>query len=112
MVTDRWSLFQSSGYADYFGAMFAEPRQRYIDATVLTDDEIAKLTARIVILHGRDDEHCPSENTSVALAKRLLRPDLHLLAACGHNSPRERTADYLAVALRLFASARLTLTFL
>jgi len=40
------------------------------------------------------------------LARRLPRADLHLLGDCGHNLPRERTADYLAAAIDLFKSAR------
>lgn len=106
MVADRWALFQSPGYAEYFGTMFAGTRQRYIDAAILTDHEITKLTARTVMLHGRDDQPCPADMTSIALAKRLPRSDLHLFGACGHNLPRERTADYVAIALRLFAPAR------
>jgi 2-hydroxymuconate-semialdehyde hydrolase len=102
MIADRWSLFQSPGYADYFGSMFASPRQRYIDAAILDDDEIARITARVVMLHGRDDQPCPAEATSLAIARRLPGADLRLLAACGHNLPRERTADYLATAQALF----------
>jgi 2-hydroxymuconate-semialdehyde hydrolase len=105
MIADRWSLFQSPGYADYFGAMFAPPRQRYIDAAILDDDEIAAIKARVVMLHGRDDQPCPPEATSLALATQLPRADLHLLASCGHNLPRERTAEYLVAAQGLFASA-------
>jgi 2-hydroxymuconate-semialdehyde hydrolase len=105
MIADRWSLFQSAGYADYFGAMFAGPRQRYIDAAILDDEEIANIRARIVMLHGRDDQPCPADATFLALAKRLPGADLHLLGACGHNLPRERTADYLAAAIGLFGAS-------
>src|SRR5262249_49761831 len=106
MVADRWALFQQPGYAQYFGAMFDAPRQRYIDAAILSDDEIANIKARVVMLHGRDDQPCPAESTSVALARRLPRADLHLLGSCGHNLPRERTADYLAAAIELFSAPR------
>jgi 2-hydroxymuconate-semialdehyde hydrolase len=106
MVADRWALFQQPGYAQYFGAMFDAPRQRYIDAAILSDDEIANIKARVVMLHGRDDQPCPAESTSVALARRLPRADLHLLGNCGHNLPRERMADYLAAAIDLFSAPR------
>jgi 2-hydroxymuconate-semialdehyde hydrolase len=102
MVADRWALFQSPGYAEYFGAMFAAPRQRYLDAGVLGDAELARIGARIVMLHGRDDQPCPAEATTLALARHLPRADVHLFGACGHNLPRERTADYLAAATALF----------
>ena len=34
MIDDRWGLISSGDYADYFAAMFAAPRQRYLDAAV------------------------------------------------------------------------------
>lgn len=103
MIDDRWSLFQSAGYADYFGAMFAAPRQRYIDAGVVSADELAHIKAQIVMLHGRDDQPCPAQETTLIVAKQLSHADVHLLGSCGHNLPRERTKDYLAAAIGLFA---------
>jgi len=103
MVADRWALFQSPGYAEYFGAMFAAPRQRYIDAAVLSDAELTRIRARVVMLHGRDDQPCPAEATTLVLARRLPSADMHLFGACGHNLPRERAADYLQAAVTLFA---------
>ncbi|MGH7036159.1 MAG: alpha/beta fold hydrolase [Stellaceae bacterium] len=102
MVADRWALFQSPGYADYFGAMFAAPRQRYLDAGVLDDAELDRIRARVVMLHGREDQPCPAEATTLAVARRLPSADVHLYGACGHNLPRERTADYLQAAIALF----------
>jgi 2-hydroxymuconate-semialdehyde hydrolase len=103
MIADRWASFQSPGYADYFAAMFASPRQRYVDAGVLSDAEFARIGAQIVMLHGRDDQPCPAEATSLVVARHLPGADLHLLGGCGHNLPRERSSDYLDAAIRLFA---------
>jgi 2-hydroxymuconate-semialdehyde hydrolase len=103
MIDDRWSLFQSAGYADYFGTMFAAPRQRYIDAGVIGAEDLARIKAQIVMLHGRDDQPCPAESTTLVVAQHLPKADVHLFGACGHNLPRERTADYLSAALGLFA---------
>ena len=103
MVADRWALFQSPGYAEYFGSMFAPPRQQYLDAGVLGDAELKRIRARVVMLHGRDDQPCPAEATTLAVARRLPSADVHLFGACGHNLPRERTADYLQAAIALFA---------
>ena len=103
MVEDRYKFLASGDYADYFAAMFAAPRQRYLDAAVLSDAEIAAIRARVVMLHGRDDKPCPALATTLPLAARLPAADVHLLGQCGHNLPRERTADYVEAALRLFA---------
>jgi pimeloyl-ACP methyl ester carboxylesterase len=102
MIEDRLKLLSTGDYAHYFAQMFAAPRQRYLDAGVLSDAEIAAIKAEVVMLHGRDDRPCPPELTTLALAARLPRADVHLYGACGHNLPRERTADYVAAATALF----------
>jgi 2-hydroxymuconate-semialdehyde hydrolase len=103
MIDDRWKLLTTGDYAEYFTNMFARPRQRYIEAGVVTDAELQNLRAKVVMLHGRNDQPCPAELTTLALAKRIPQADVHLLANCGHNLPREMTADYLSAALKLFA---------
>lgn len=103
MVSDRWALFQTPGYAEYFGAMFGAPRQRYLDAAAVSDMEFNQIGARVVMLHGRDDQPCPADATTLSLARRLPSADVHLFGACGHNLPRERAADYLQAAIALFA---------
>jgi pimeloyl-ACP methyl ester carboxylesterase len=104
MIDDRWKLLSSGDYAAYFADLFPAPRQRYLDAAVITDAEYAAIGAEVVMLHGRDDQPCPPELTTLAIAKRITAADVHLLGGCGHNLPRERTADYLSAALALFAS--------
>jgi 2-hydroxymuconate-semialdehyde hydrolase len=107
MIEQRWELLQGEGYGDYFASMFAPPRQRYIDAAVLSDDEIAALTAsdtKIALIHGRNDQPCPAEHTAMTLAAQFPAADLQLLGNCGHNLPRERSADYLRAATQLFVS--------
>jgi len=105
MIEQRWSLLQQDGYAGYFASMFAEPRQRYIDAAILDEDEIRALNRKdldITLIHGRNDEPCPADRTALALSTQLPTADLILLGECGHNLPRERPADYLRAAFGLF----------
>lgn len=104
MIEDRWTLLNQPGYPDYFGELFAEPRQRFIDAAVLTEDEIAAIQAEVVMLHGRDDRPCPPDQTTLVLARKLPRADVHLLGRCGHNLPRERTAAFVQHATALFGA--------
>jgi 2-hydroxymuconate-semialdehyde hydrolase len=106
MIEQRWALLQGDGYSQYFGSMFAPPRQQYIDAAVLSDEEIATISAsgaRITLIHGRNDQPCPAEDTAMIMARNFPTADLQLLGSCGHNLPRERSADYLSAATRLFA---------
>ncbi len=103
MVEDRYKFLASGDYAAYFAAMFQAPRQRYLDAAVLSDAELSSIRARVVMLHGRNDKPCPAELTTLALAARLAHADVHLLGGCGHNLPRERTQDYVSAALALLS---------
>ena len=106
MIEQRWMLLQGEDYAEYFGSMFAPPRQRYIDAAVIQEDEIAAVTAaetRIVLIHGRNDFPCPAEVTAMITAEKIPTADLHLLGQCGHNLPRERSTDYIQTATALFS---------
>lgn len=102
MIEDRYKFLASSDYAAYFAEMFAAPRQRYLDAAVLTGAELAAIRARVMMLHGRDDKPCPPALTTMAVAAGLTDADIRLLGRCGHNLPRERTQEYLDAAASLF----------
>ncbi len=102
MIDQRWALLKTGDYAAYFGEMFAPPRQQYLDAAVLSPEELANISAKVVMLHGRDDQPCPAEETTNTLAQSLSGADVHLFGNCGHNLPRERSEDYLTAAIQLF----------
>jgi 2-hydroxymuconate-semialdehyde hydrolase/2-hydroxy-6-oxo-octa-2,4-dienoate hydrolase len=102
MIERRWELLSQEGYGDYFVEMFAGDRQALIDAAVVGDGEASRITADITMMHGRNDRPCPPGQTTLAVADRLPRADVVLLSRCGHNLPRERSADYLAAARALF----------
>lgn len=104
MIEDRWALLSSGDYMDYFAAMFATPHQRYLDSAVLGEGEAKAIGADIMMLHGRNDRPCPAEATTLALTRLLPAADVRLFARCGHNLPRERTADYLAAAFAHFGA--------
>ena len=102
MMETRWELLSQPGYGEYFAEMFGGDRQSLIDAAVLNDEEAGKITADIIMMHGRNDKPCPADQTTLAVADKLPNADVLLLSNCGHNLPRERTADYLATARALF----------
>lgn len=102
MLETRWELLNQPGYDAYFEAMFDGDRQALIDSAVVTDEEAARITADITMLHGRNDKPCPAAETTLVVAEKLPKADVILLGDCGHNLPRERTGDYLAAARALF----------
>lgn len=102
MIEGRWELLQQDGYADYFGAMFGGDRQRYLDAGIVSDEEFAAISAKVSLIHGREDRPCPPELTTEKLAERLPGATVAILEECGHNLPREKTERYLRAAFELF----------
>lgn len=104
MIEDRWKQLTAPGYSEYFTELFADPKQALLDAAVLSDDELSRINASVTMLHGREDQPCPPELTTLVLANKLRNADVHLLGRCGHNLPRERSADYIKHALAAFAS--------
>lgn len=102
MVADRWKYLNTEGYPEYIAELFSEPRQRFLDAAVLSDATLAAIKAKVVMLHGRDDRPCPPDLTTAVVSRKLPGADVHYLSRCGHNLPRERSADFLHYACVLF----------
>jgi 2-hydroxymuconate-semialdehyde hydrolase len=105
MIDGRWDLLGQPGYGEFFAQMFSPPRQRFIDAAVLSAEELAAITARVMMIHGRGDLPCPPEQTTLVLAQSLTRAEIRLVPDCGHNLPRERTDSYLSAADGIFSGA-------
>ena len=76
-----------------------------LDFAVLSEDEFARISAQVVMLHGRDDQPCPPDQTTLVLSRKLARADVHLLGRCGHNLPRERSAAFIEIASAFFGKA-------
>lgn len=88
LVTDelaqvRYEASIQPGFQESFSAMFPAPRQRWVDAMVTPDDEIARLPQPTLVVHGRDDKVIPLAN---ALHLLDVVPDvrLHVFGRCGH----------------------------
>lgn len=54
------------------------------------------------MLHGRNDQPCPADETTLVVAEGLPHTDIKLFGNCGHNLRCEHTSDYLAAATTLF----------
>jgi pimeloyl-ACP methyl ester carboxylesterase len=79
----RYEASIQPGFQESFAAMFPAPRQRWVDAMVTPDDEIARLPHPTLVVHGRDDRVIPLSN---ALHLLEVVPDvrLHVFGRCGH----------------------------
>ena len=80
--------------------MFEGDNQR-IDAAALDGRLLRDITARVCMVHGRNDLPIPFQVTSCRLAEFMLQADVVLLARCGHSPARKHPEKLVALA-RLF----------
>jgi 2-hydroxy-6-oxo-octa-2,4-dienoate hydrolase len=76
------------GFQESFARLFPAPRQRWIDAMTIADEEIRALTHPTLLVHGRDDLVVPV-STSLRLAELIDGAHVHLFGHCGHWSQIE-----------------------
>jgi pimeloyl-ACP methyl ester carboxylesterase len=89
----RYRASMQPGFQESYGAMFPAPRQRWVDAMRTPDEEIRKITHQTLIVHGREDQVIPVEN-SIHLMQLLDNGDVHVFSHCGHWVQIERSADF------------------
>ena len=79
----RYRASIQPGFQESFAAMFPAPRQRWVDAMVTPDEDLARLPHPTLVVHGRDDLIIPPAN---ALHRLDTIPDvrLHIFGRCGH----------------------------
>jgi pimeloyl-ACP methyl ester carboxylesterase len=85
------------GFQEAFAAMFpadeSGSRQRWVESMRTPDDDLRSLQHRTLIVHGREDQVIPLQN-SYDLESLLPNADLVVFSHCGHWSMIERTADF------------------
>lgn len=100
-IKGRVAVLSAPGYEDYFSRMFAGDKQRYADAVLLSDEELARVRCDVALIHGRDDVAFPS-SVSQAIAGKLLQADVHLLAHCSHSPALEHPEKLISIARSFF----------
>ncbi len=81
------------GFHESFAAMFPAPRQRWVDALTVPEDDVRALTHETLILHGRDDQVIPPAN-ALRLLELVDRSEAHLFGRCGHWTQIEHTDEF------------------
>ena len=81
------------GFQESFSSMFPAPRQRWVEAMSVPEEQIRALTNKVLIVHGREDKVIPVAN-SYKLMELIDNADLAVFSHCGHWSMIERTADF------------------
>jgi pimeloyl-ACP methyl ester carboxylesterase len=93
LARSRYEGSIQPGFQEAFSAMFPAPRQRWVEAMTIPDDELKRLPHRALIVHGREDQVIPVLN-SYYLEGILENGDLAVYSKCGHWSMIERNADF------------------
>ncbi|MFV0461089.1 MAG: alpha/beta fold hydrolase [Actinomycetales bacterium] len=71
------------GVHEAYASMFPAPRQRMVDAMTIDQTAVAALPHQTLIVHGRDDQVIPPEN-SLKLLDLIDNSQLHMFSKCGH----------------------------
>ena len=93
LARSRYEGSIQPGFQESFSAMFPAPRQRWVEAMTIPDEELKKLQHQALIVHGREDQVIPVAN-SYYLEDVLENGDLAVWSKCGHWSMIERNADF------------------
>jgi pimeloyl-ACP methyl ester carboxylesterase len=93
LARSRYEGSIQPGFQESFSSMFPAPRQRWVEAMTIPDEELKKLTHPTLIVHGREDQVIPVAN-SYYLESILENGDLAVWSKCGHWSMIERNADF------------------
>ena len=94
-------LHGDPNYGAYFSEMFAGDRQAFADKAVLSAAELARVTCKVAMLHGRDDRAFPASIT-LEIAQRLPQADITLIGNCSHSIAMEYPEKLIAAARTLF----------
>ncbi|MDB5941986.1 MAG: Alpha/beta hydrolase fold protein [Ramlibacter sp.] len=92
LVDDRYATLQLGDIGPYFGRMMSGDKQALLDSLRLPRELLARVSARVTLIHGRDDKPCPYEESVLPLLKKIPKCDAILLGQCGHNPAREQPA--------------------
>ena len=95
-------LHKDPSYGPYFISMFAGDRQSFADQAVLGAAELAQVSCKVAMLHGRDDAAFPLSIT-LDIARHLPQADVMLIGRCSHSIAMEYPEKLLSAARLLFA---------
>jgi 2-hydroxymuconate-semialdehyde hydrolase len=100
-LANREAVLFAGDYEPYFTSMFAGDKQAFIDAAVIPEEVLKKITCDVTMLHGRNDLAFPPEAT-LTLAKSLPQANVVLIGRCSHSVAFEHPDMLLAAAATLF----------
>ena len=89
----RYRATLREGAQAVFERVFPAPYQRWADALVISDEQLAGIDNETLIIHGRDDRVVPV-HVSEDLFKKIKNSQLHLFGCCGHWTQIEQAERF------------------
>lgn len=90
----RYEASIELGFQESFSSMFPEPRQKWVELMTRTDEEISNIKQPTLVIHGREDQVIPVEN-SYKLANLIDDAELHVFGHCGHWTQIEQNDKFI-----------------
>jgi pimeloyl-ACP methyl ester carboxylesterase len=103
LVGLRYDASVQPGFQESYSRMFPPPRQDRLDDLATPVEDIKKIAAPTLLVHGRDDKVVPLA-VSYELLDLIPDAQLHVFGRCGHWTQIERMTEFneiVATFLRL-----------
>lgn len=100
----RFRASDKPGAQERWASLFPAPRQRWIDAFAVDDEQLAALPHRVLLAHGRDDQVIPLA-TSLHLLQTIDDATLHVYPRTGHWVQIEQAADFVGLVGRFLGDS-------
>ena len=96
LVELRHAASVQPGFQESYARMFPAPRQNGVDDLATPVDEIKRIAAPTLLIHGREDRVIPLE-VSYELFGIIPNAQLHVFGQCGHWTQIERRLEFNAI---------------
>ncbi|EJW21687.1 alpha/beta hydrolase fold protein [alpha proteobacterium IMCC14465] len=101
----RYKASIAPGVQEAYENMFPAPRQEGITKIATAEDKIKQIKAKTLIVHGRDDQVIPLEN-SYRLHALIDDSQLHVFGRCGHWTQIEYCDEFNQQVIDFFDADR------
>jgi 2-hydroxymuconate-semialdehyde hydrolase len=96
IVTSRHNASVRPGSHEAYSRLFPEPRQPKLDRLATPEDDIRRIEAAALIVHGREDVIVPVD-VAYRFSALLRHSELHVFGECGHWTQIEKKDRFLEV---------------
>jgi 2-hydroxymuconate-semialdehyde hydrolase len=96
LVELRYAASMQPGFQESYSRMFPPPRQNGVNDLATPADDIKRIAAQTLLVHGREDKVLPLA-VSYELLSLLPNAQLHVFGHCGHWTQIERMPEFNAI---------------